>query len=128
MLEHRLNKYVIRDNGKYPNSKLEFSKLDTRDMQRDATVVETLFGMGAMSPNEVIDTFKEYFNLGGVVDHPAMNLHYMGGKPIDTDDEVQEEEDILARIESTLGALSGNGNGNGQAALPAVVDEGDAEE
>ncbi len=63
-----------------------------------------------------------------------MNLHYMNGKPIDTDDEVEGQEDVLSKIESTLGALSSNGNGNNgqeQVKVPAVEEddvEDDAEE
>lgn len=107
-LEHRINKWIIRDKGRYPNSKLEFSRLDTRDIQRDAAVTQILFNLASITPNEIIEIFKEYFNLGGMVEHPAMDLHYLNGKPIDSDDQVTPEmEELVGKINSTLGAIAG---------------------
>lgn len=116
-LEHRLNRWVIQDNGRrFPNSKISFSKIDTRDSLRLIEIAIKLFNMGAMTPNEVIENFRDVFKLGGTVDHPAMDLHYLNGQPIDSDDVFTPEmEQVVSRFRNFLGAASaGDFDENGQ--------------
>lgn len=110
MLEHRLNRYVIRDQNSNQNSKIEFSRLDNRDSTREIEIAATLFSNGAITPNELIENFREVFDLGDAVDHPAMDLHYLGGKAIDSDEEEDPAaDDMIAQVQAMLAEASGLG-------------------
>ena len=98
MLEAAINKYILWDGFEAYDWEFKFAEIDTEDEQHDLNMASQLFDKAAMTPNQMIRYFGERFGLE-TVDHPAMDAHYLDGKPITL------EVDVAPEIEATLMSL-----------------------
>jgi len=129
-LESLINQEVIIKGFEIDDWRFEFSEIDTTDQKHDLDICKGLFDLGAMTPNQIIRHFKDRFGLEES-DHPAMDAHYIGGKPVDLEqkeeefeeEEVEGEDDdveqVLLSLQNRLVEVAekyaGSGNGYGSA-------------
>ena len=73
--------------------------LDVSDEDRELDMALKLFASGAMSPNDLIRNFGSKWGLEPIKDEPAMDAHYVAGRPIDYD--ALPGADIEAVLEDT---------------------------
>ena len=83
-LEKRLNKVIVQNELGIEDWIIQFVKIDTKDENADVEVAVPLFGMGAITPNELIKHFGEKFNLQPVTEVEGMDHHFIGGKSIES--------------------------------------------
>lgn len=57
--------------------------LDLSDVEREIDMALKLFDNGALTPNDLIRNFGENLGLKPIEDIPAMDAHYVKGKPVD---------------------------------------------
>ncbi len=98
-LEALVNKFIITEGFEAQDWTFQFKEIDTSDEKHDLEVLNGLFDRGAVTPNQVIQHFKDRFGLEQV-DHPAMDAHYIGGLPIDR--EVDEAQEALLSLQNRL--------------------------
>lgn len=72
MIEDKINKYIIQEGFGITDWKFEFIEIDTKDEKHDTEMAETLFNIGALSPNEV----RQRLGLDPI-DDPAMDKYYV---------------------------------------------------
>lgn len=82
-IERRINKVIVREKLGIRDYEFRFSQIDTQDEKVDIEVAVPLFGMGGITPNELISYFGQKFNLKPS-GNPAMDYHYIGGKAVET--------------------------------------------
>lgn len=110
-IENEINTYVVRRGLGVTDWEWKLDELDTRDSIAELDKLVKLFENGALSPNEL----REHSDLGlKRIEHPAMDLYYISGKAITSDEPEQEEA-------PTSGALLGVG-GNGSPLLGDGLD------
>ncbi len=108
VLEAAINKYILwatPEEGGFGATgwKFEFADIDNADETHDVDLLCKLFDKGAVTPNQIIKHFSKRFSLE-VVDHPAMDAHYIGGYPIDMDVEPvpPEVNNVLRSLQDKL--------------------------
>ncbi len=80
-LETILNRHIILEAFDIKDWRYEFAEIDTADEAHDLDVLQALFGMAAVTPNQIIRHFKDRFGLEEV-DRPEMNTHYLNNNPL----------------------------------------------
>ncbi|MDI6840443.1 MAG: phage portal protein [bacterium] len=98
MLEGLINKHILYDGFEAFDFEFKFAEIDTSDEKHDMEIAIKLFDKAAMTPNQLILHFGERFGLDRV-EHPAMDAHYLNGKPITL------EVDVAPELEATLMSL-----------------------
>lgn len=97
MLERAINRHVVRQGFGIEKYEFKLVEIDIRDLEAEFSRDIQMLQFGILSPNE----FRGRWNLPRV-DDPAMDLHYIQGRPIDAD------------LEDIPPALSAPGFGQGQ--------------
>lgn len=83
VIEDMFNRYILPAFGVH-NHVFELDEIDLQDEKHDMEMVEKMFKMAAMTPNQIIAYFGERFGVEQV-DHPLMNAQYLDGVPITMD-------------------------------------------
>jgi len=112
-LETLINRYIVWGAFEANDWKFKFAEIDTTDEKHDIEVLGKLFGVAAVTPNQIIRHFKDRFGLEEV-DHPAMDAHYLGGTPIDRDDVVLDDmQAAMLSLQDKLLKIAEKHQGNG---------------
>lgn len=100
-LETLINQHIIWSETGFATGDWEFKfrEIDTADEKHDVDVMVKLFGVGAATPNNIIQHFGERFGLEPV-EHPAMDAHYIGGRPIDLPAGTETSDEAIAVMQS----------------------------
>lgn len=96
-LESAINRYIIQDGFGVDGWRFEFADIDNTDEMHDTDLLVKLFGIGGITPNQVIKHFAKRFGLEPV-DHPAMDSHYIAGQPIDDDLDLPYSADVVETL------------------------------
>ena len=70
----------------------ELNSIDIEDIDKEIDRIVKLIGKAIMTPNEAIAYVGSGFGIEKCEDNPAMDLHYMEGKPIDAGNFIPESE------------------------------------
>ncbi len=97
MIETALNLHVVQNGFEIYEWEFRLGSIDNTDEEHDLKMVQGLFSMGAITPNQIINHFGERFGLT-VSDSPYMNMHYINGTPV-------EEREVNETVNSTLKEL-----------------------
>jgi len=100
-LETLLNRYVLWGGFEATDWKFKFAEIDTRDEQHDLNILQGLFQMAAATPNQIIRHFKDRYGLEES-DDPAMDMHYLGGQPVEQAAEPREVEAAMMSLQERL--------------------------
>ena len=84
--------------------KFVLSDMDPKDFSRDIDVIEKLFNMSAITPNQIIKAVGEKFGLSQVPDNPYLDEYYLNGTPLDQIWQTQQADTNYA--DSVLNALN----------------------
>lgn len=76
--ESKINRFILQGELDVHDWVLKFDEIDTRDDEREVKISKEYFNMASLSPNEV----RGRLGLERV-EHPAMDYHYINGKPIE---------------------------------------------
>ena len=82
----------------------ELAEIDTTDEKHDMEMIESLFRMGAISPNQIAAHFSERFGLTED-DHPALDARYVDGKGVTMeieDSDVEKVRDALKSLQDRV--------------------------
>lgn len=97
----------------------ELESIDLTEIDKDVERSIKLILTGMMTPNQAIKYCGKFFGLEEVQDNPAMDFHYIQGKPIDSAGLIPESEITGALngiknklIEGLIDYVSKNNNGN----------------
>lgn len=77
--------------------RFEFNKFDLSDKEKELKIIEGLFRNGIITPNQIINKYKEEYGLEEVT-HPSMDAHYINGVPLDYTPEVGEPVEEATQI------------------------------
>ncbi|WP_010174875.1 phage portal protein [Bacillus coahuilensis] len=106
-LERFMNSIIEHNTGSL-DFEFKFNDMDLEDEQRDLDMAIKLFEKAAITPNQLIQYFGWKYNLEES-SHPAMDYHYLNGKPIDYDlleaEETAIDEQINEEVTNTLKSL-----------------------
>lgn len=103
LLEHKINKLVIKDLMGIESFELSYRGVDNRDILLEMEIALKLLLNGAMTPAEFRNTFGDYFNLEIIEDEPALEEFYINNNPITSNPEPDRESElILKRMEDRL--------------------------
>ena len=92
---------LLRDGLGITDWELYLETSEPKVVQEEIKVAKFLFECGAMTPNQLIEVFgKDWFGVERVEDVPAMDWHYIGGKPIEAGGIIGED------VESGLKSLT----------------------
>lgn len=113
MLEAFINQYIVWGGFEAFDYQFKLAEIDTSDEAHDVEMIEKLFEMGAMTPNQIISHFADRFGLEPV-DHPGMDSHYVKGVPVEYDDtlgvmdeERKEVEGMIKSLKDKVNATTG---------------------
>lgn len=98
-IEDVVNRRIVREGFGVEDWRWEFTDIDTRDEDHELDILERIFAVGGVTPAEIRDQFADRFGLDPA-EHPAMQMHYVDGKPIDA-----ESADALDIVERSLKSL-----------------------
>lgn len=79
--------------------RFEFNHFDLDDKSSEMTRVQNAFNVAAMSPNDIIRVMGDEWDLEPI-DHPAMDAHYLNGRPLDYDVPVPMNEEVLDTLKT----------------------------
>jgi len=87
--------------------KFYLEDLDISDEKHDMEVAGFLFDKGAITPNQLIRYFGDRFGIEPDQDEPAMDWHYIGGKPVEAEaaaqtESVSQAENIVKSLHDRL--------------------------
>lgn len=99
--ENLINTHIIVDGFGIVDWRFELISFDLEDEDQELSLVQGVFGLGAMTPNQVIEKYGERLGLE-TVDHPLMNSHYMGGVALEGSGDVNVGGEVVV---DTLKAL-----------------------
>ena len=99
-----INRYIIWGMFEAYDWEFEFSPIDTSDESHDIEIAVKLFEKAAMTPNDLIRNFGVRFGVTES-DHPAMNLHYLNGVPIDGNPDTNVIDETLKSVKSLQNKL-----------------------
>lgn len=110
MLEEALNRFIVREGLGVTEWKWQLKELDTRDRVSELDMLVKKTDNAYLSPNDA----REKLGLRRI-DHPAMDLHYYHGVPIDSDEPVSSDgqRQLTGLPKQIVDTLSADGNGNG---------------
>jgi PBSX family phage portal protein len=114
IIEAVINKYIVLDGFGITDYIFELADIDTTDEAHDLEMVLKLFGVGAITPNQIIEMFAEQYGLEKG-DDPTMDLHYIGNSPIDG-----EQPDPMAGLLDPATLLPIGQESLGEVPIPAV--------
>lgn len=86
----------------------ELAEIDTTDEKHDMDMIESLFKMGAISPNQIAKHFSERFGLEEG-DHPALDARYVANEPVTLEmdnSEAAEVRDALKNMQDKLMSIA----------------------
>lgn len=106
IIEKVINQSLVWGAYEVTDWEFKLAAIDTRDEEHDLKVIQTLFTLGAITPNQIIRQFADRFGLTPV-DHPAMDAHYINGVPVDLEEglvlpQTQEVENTLKTLRTLL--------------------------
>lgn len=96
--------YLIMPSLEITDWRFQLNSIDMEDIDKDIDRVTKLFAVGAITPNQIITFTGDRFGIEKYEDNPAMDLHYIGGQPIDAGNFIPESEitKVLGGIKSKL--------------------------
>jgi capsid portal protein len=100
--EQLINQYIIREGFGITTWEFKFQSIDTEDEQSDLSIMERLFQLGAVSPNQLIRRFGDRYGLEEG-EHESMNKHYLANRPLETEPhevDMQVNLDTIKVLES----------------------------
>jgi PBSX family phage portal protein len=83
LIEGHVNKFIL-EGLEVTDWVFQLIEVDTSDEAHDLEVLGKVFDCGGASPNDFIRYFGARFGIEPI-EHPAMDAHYVQGKPIDLD-------------------------------------------
>jgi PBSX family phage portal protein len=102
LLETLIDQHILRGGFGITDWRFRFAEIDTSDEAHDLTILTGMFGLGAVTPNQVIRHFGARFGLDEV-EHWAMNAHYIAGQPLDVDGMTPgQAEQAVKQLQSKL--------------------------
>jgi PBSX family phage portal protein len=78
MWENAINRYILQDGFGVTDWVFKFDEIDTRDEKQEVDILERYFRIGGCTPNDILKAQGK-----DPVDHPAMDWHYINGRPIE---------------------------------------------
>jgi len=101
-IENLVNKHIIREGFGFETWKFKLIPIDLQDEKEDLQLIQSLFQMGAITPNQIIRHFQNRFGLEVVEDEPMMDMRYIGGQPVDNLAQDETEQAMLSLEERLL--------------------------
>lgn len=112
-IESLINKHILWEGFEVEGWRFKFADIDTEDEAHDYKILRGLFEMGAVTPNQLIRHFGDKYGLE-TVDHPAMDLHYLGMQtPLDSDEYFLPAEEVSKSLKSLQDTIARKVIGDG---------------
>lgn len=99
--ENVINNYIINQCFDIQGYKFSFNVLTVDETVTDIDNCGKLMTYGAMTPNQMIRFFAKKYGLEES-DHPAMNIHYLNGQPLDSELEVQDTLEVQKTLDDVV--------------------------
>ena len=80
--------------------------MDPKDFTRDIDVIEKLFNMASITPNQIIKLVGDKFGLSQVTDNAYLDEYYLNGVPLDKVWQQLTQQDDMGYADTVLNVLN----------------------
>jgi capsid portal protein len=101
MLEAAINLHIVRNGFQVFGWEFKLGSIDNTDEKHDLFMLQGLFAMGCVTPNQIISFFGKRFGLVES-DLPEMNYHYINGRPVEAGAKEEAIDSTLKALDATL--------------------------